>query len=133
VKLYNELGSYNKQTYNKVTPNEYTSDLKILYYGLMYFAYTKSNASGLKYTLVYPYNLLTKLFLYNETNPLFKILAYPLLVKITFYGVISPWHEFYSYKKANDETKVSNKYHTSYSVYLSPDLYLALNSLNKSS
>jgi hypothetical protein len=62
----------------------------MLYDGTTNLDYTKSNASGAKYTLVYPYNLLTKLFLCNATIPLFKIFAYPLLVKITFYGLTSP-------------------------------------------
>lgn len=52
--------------------------------------FTNSIASGAKYKLVYPYNLLTKLFLYNDTIPLFKIFAYPLLVRIMFYGFKSP-------------------------------------------
>jgi len=61
-----------------------------LYYGATYFDATNSRDSGAKYKLVYPYNLLTKLFLYNETNPLFKIFAYPLLVRIIFYALRSP-------------------------------------------
>jgi len=75
----------------------------------MYLVLTNSNYSGAKYMLVYPYNLLSKLLLNYETNLLFKILAYPLPVSTIFYGSTSPWLVFYSYKYANDDTKVSKR------------------------